>query len=95
MGSNHRVLVYLRNLRPYKVAFLNSSSQNEHINLIDDEFRKLIAKKKVSENSFAVVMDSTPDKSHRGQILLVNRYVNEKFDIKERLAKMSEIKVSK
>ena len=79
-------------MTPYKVTYLNSSSQNEHINLINDEVCKFIAKEIVSANFFAVVVDTTPGKSHRDQISLVNHYVNEKFDIKKRLVKMSEIK---
>ena len=36
--------------------------------------------------------ETTPDKSNRDQISLLIRYVNENFDIKKRLVKMSEIK---
>ena len=71
---------------------MRNSSQNEYINLIGDEGGKLIAEEIVSAKFFAVVADTTPDKSHRVQISLVIRYINEKFDIEERLVKMSEIK---
>ena len=79
-------------LRPYKITYLRNSSQNEYINLIGDEGGKLIAEEIVSAKFFAVVADTTPDKSRRDQISLVIRYKNEQFDIKERLVKTSEIK---
>ena len=80
------------NLRPYKVTYLSNNSQNEYINLTGDKVRKLIAEEIVSAKLFAVVADTTPDKSHRDQISLVIRYVNKRIDIKERLVKISEIK---
>ena len=80
------------NLRPYKVTYLSNNSQNEYINLTGDKVRKLIVEEIVSAKPFAVVADTTPDKSHRGQISLVIRYVNKRIDIKERLVKISEIK---
>ena len=75
-------------LRPYKITYLRNSSQNEYINLIGDKGGKLIAEEIASAKFFAVVADTTPDKSHRDQISLVIRYINEKFDIKERLVKI-------
>ena len=77
-------------LRPYKVTYLSNNSQNEYINLIGDEIRKLIAEEIASAKFFAVVVDTTPDKSHRNKISLVIRYVNERFNIKKRLIKISE-----
>ena len=77
-------------LRPYNVTYLSKNSQNEYINLIGDEIRKLIAEEIASAKFFAVVVDTTLDKSHRNKISLVIRYVNERFNIKERLIKISE-----
>ena len=67
---------------------MRNSSQNEYINVIGDKGGKLIAEEIASAKFFAVVADTTPDKSHRDQISLVIRYINEKFDIKERLVKI-------
>ena len=80
-------------LRPDKVTYLSNNSQNEYINLIGDEVRKLITEEIVSAKFFAVVAGMIPDKSHREQIPLVIRYVNERFDIKESLVKSQKSKV--
>ena len=77
-------------LRPYKVTYLSYNSQNESINLTGDEVYKLIAEGIVSAMFFTVMADTTPDKSNRGQISLVIRYINEKFDIKDPLVKIGK-----
>ena len=39
-------------LRPYKVTYLSNNSQNEYINLIGDEIRKLIPEEIASAKFF-------------------------------------------
>ena len=52
-------------LRPYKVGYLSKNSQNDCINLISNEICKLIAEEIVSAKFFAVIVDTTSDKSRR------------------------------
>ena len=61
-------------LRLYKVTYLSKNSQNEYINLIGDEVSKLIAEEIISAKFLAVMANTTPDKSHRNQISLVNEF---------------------
>ena len=77
--------------RPYHFSYMSAKSQNEFISLIGSAVRmKIIDEIKLS-GIFAVMADTTPDSSHVDQISLIVRYVDENFEIKERLIMISEI----
>ena len=77
--------------RPYHVTYLSASSQNRFISILGSETRKVLTDKIRSSGFYAVMDDATPDVGHVDQISLIIHYVNEQFQIEERLLKISEI----
>ena len=77
--------------RPYGVTYLSPHSQNEFINILGHETRKILIEQIHSSGVYAIMADATPDVSHVDQISLIIRYVDEQFQIQERLLKISEI----
>ena len=77
--------------RPYRISYLSSRSQNEFINILGCETRKILIEQIHSSGVYTVLANTTPDVSHLDQISLIIRYVDEQFQIHERLLKISEI----
>ena len=77
--------------RPYHATYMSPQSQNEFINILAHETRKILVEQICSSDVYAVMADTTPDVSHLDQISLIIRHVDEKFQIYERLLKISEI----
>ena len=77
--------------RPYGVTYLSPHSQNEFINILGHETRKILIEQIHSSGVYAIMADATPDVSHVDPISLIIRYVDEQFQIQERLLKISEI----
>lgn len=77
--------------RPYGVTYLSPHSQNEFINILGHETRKILIEQIHSSGVYAVMANTTPEVSHVDQISLIIRYVDEQFQIQERLLKISEI----
>ena len=77
--------------RPYHVTYLSTKSQNEFISILGSETRKILTEQVRSSGVYAVMADTTPDIGHVDQISLILRYVNEQYQIEERLLMISEI----
>ena len=78
-------------LRPHRVTYFSPQSQNEFINILGCEARKILIDHILSSGVYAVMADTTPDVSHVDQISLIIRYVDEEFQVQERLLKISEV----
>lgn len=77
--------------RPYHVTYLSAKSQNEFIGILAHETRKISTDQIRSSGVYAVMGDTAPDVGHVDQISLIIRYVDEQFQIQERLLKISKI----
>ena len=77
--------------RPYQVSYLSSRSQNEFIQLFGSEVRSIIVNEVKKAEIYSLAADTTPDISHKDQISLIIRYVDETFKVYERLVMISEI----
>jgi len=60
----------------YKVTYLGSTSQNEFIELLAKETRKIIAKEIKDANIYSVPTDATPDISHQDHLSVCVCYKN-------------------
>lgn len=79
-----------KNQRSYHVTYLNSHSQNEFIDLLDDVIRNTIVKE-INESPFYTIMeDTTPDLSKKDQMLFVFRFVSNNYIIHGRLLRVME-----
>ena len=80
-------------LRPHRVTYFSPQSQNEFINILACEARKILIDHIHSSGVYIVMADTTHDLSHADQISLIIRHVDEKFQVQQRLLKISEINV--
>lgn len=74
-----------RQERQYKVTYCSKRIQNEMIGLLGEEVKRIIVEEIQDADVFAVMTDSTPDKSHRDQFSVVARYINSVGEICERV----------
>lgn len=89
--GNFRQIVYLisrhslimkkwlddRRMRPYHVTYLSADSQNEFIDLLAKEVKKVVVNKVNDCSFFSVMADTTPDASHQDQMSICVRFVEE------------------
>ena len=73
--------------KPKSVTYFSSRSQNEIIDLLGETIKKKIISKIKNAKYFTIMLDSTPDIGHEGQVSEILRYVhidkNKKVEIKE------------
>jgi len=76
--------------RAYKVHYLGPRSQNEFIELLANETRKIIVNEVKEVIIYFVSADTTPDISHEDRIAVCTRYVNSQGQAVERLLEISK-----
>lgn len=81
-----------QSLRPYKVTYLGPRSQNEFIEVLSNEAKKLIINEIKGSSFFSIMADTTPDISHKDRLAVCVRYVNSKGQAIERLLEIAEAK---
>ena len=70
---------------------MSTQSQNEFINILGHETRKILKEQIHSSNVYTVMANTTSDVGHLDQMSLIIRHVDEQFQINEQLLKISEI----
>ena len=70
---------------------MSANPHNEFIGILAHETGKIVTDQIPSFGVYAVKGDTTPDVGHVDQISLIIRYVDQRFQIQERLLKISEI----
>ena len=78
-------------MRAYKTSYTSWQSQNEFISLIGDAVRTNVCQSVNRSEIYSIMADTTPDLSHKDQLSLVIRFVDDMFEVFERLIKISEI----
>ena len=91
MGSVYGFWLKTNHSRPYHVTYLSAMSQNEFIGVLGEEIRKVLVSQIISCGVYAVIADTTHDVSHADQISLDIRYVDNNFEVNQRLMKISQI----
>ncbi|KAL4112340.1 hypothetical protein QTP88_016149 [Uroleucon formosanum] len=71
--------------RSYKVHYLGPRSQNEFIELLANETRKIIVNEVKEAIIYSVSADTTPDITHEDRLAVCTRYVNNQGKAVERL----------
>lgn len=77
-------------MRSYKVHYLGPRSQNEFIELLANETRKIIVNEIKEANIYSISADTTPDISHEDRLAICTRYVNNQGKAVERLLEISK-----
>lgn len=72
-------------IRSYKVSYLGPRSQNEMIEILCNEVKKIIIKEVQDANLYSVMADTTPDISHKDRLEVCVRYINNEGKATERL----------
>ena len=90
---------HLRKVREKKPGtkmthYLSPESQNEFIKLCGDRVLKEILKEREHAIYYSLICDATPDVSHKEQIVILLRYVdqkkNDQWDVTERFLQFEE-----
>jgi len=76
------------------VTFLSADSQNKIIESIGDKLLQKIVCEIKSAGIYSIAMDCTTDASHADQLSLIIRYLNDSYDITERLVNIQRVKDS-
>ncbi|KAL4083444.1 hypothetical protein QTP88_028760 [Uroleucon formosanum] len=76
--------------RSYKVHYLGPRSQNEFIELLANETRKIIVNEVKKAIIYSVSADTTPDITHEDRLAVCTRYVNNQGKAVERLLEISK-----
>ena len=76
-------------------TYLSAQIQNELINAVGDEILAMIVCEIHQAKYYGIVIDSTIDISHKDQLSLSVRYVDEDFNIEERFLKFTDIESSR
>jgi len=76
--------------RSYNVTYLGPRSQNEFIDILSNEVRRIIVKEVQEASLFSVMADTTPDNSHKDRLAVCLRYVNNNGKAIERLLEIAE-----
>ncbi|KAL4091808.1 hypothetical protein QTP88_026437 [Uroleucon formosanum] len=79
-----------KSLRSYNVTYLGPRSQNEFIDILSKEVRRIIVKEVQEASLFSVMADTTPDNSHKDRLAVCLRYVNNNGKAIERLLEIAE-----
>ena len=80
--------------RAYKVTCTCPQSQNEFefLGLLGDEIRNKTIEEINSADAFTIMADTTPDTSHKDQMSVITRYVNDNGVVCERLVDLKEVR---
>ncbi|CAI6371974.1 unnamed protein product [Macrosiphum euphorbiae] len=76
--------------RSYNVTYLGPRSQNEFIDMLSNEVRRIIVKEVQEASLFSVMADTTPDNSHKDRLAVCLRYTNNNGKAIERLLEIAE-----
>lgn len=76
--------------RKHNVPYMSHDSQNEFIDLLSNEVKKKVIQEVKKVDIYSVMVDTTPDISHRDLPLVCIRYVNASGEISERLLEIIE-----
>jgi hypothetical protein len=76
--------------RSYNVTYLGPCSQNEFTDILSNEVRRIIVKEVQEASLFSVMADTIPDNSHKDQLAVCLRFVNNNGKAIERLLKITE-----
>jgi hypothetical protein len=79
-------------MRPYRVTYLSSQSQNKFIELIGRQVQKRVTKEIKEAGMYSVMADTTPDVSHKDRLAIACRYVDAKGQPRERLMSLTKAK---
>ncbi|KAL4085391.1 hypothetical protein QTP88_027250 [Uroleucon formosanum] len=79
-----------KSLRSYNVTYLGPRSQNEFIDILSNEVRRITVKEVQEAGLFSVMADTTPDNSHKDRLAVCLRYVNNNGKTIERLLEIAE-----
>ena len=77
--------------RAYKVTYTSPQSQNEFLSILGLEVKEKITKDKEA-GVFSIMADTTPDVSHKDQMSVICRYVNQDGAVHERLIDLKEVR---
>ncbi|KAL4084673.1 hypothetical protein QTP88_027600 [Uroleucon formosanum] len=74
----------------FNVTYLGPRSQNEFIDILSNEVRRIIVREVQEASLFSVMADTTPDNSHKDRLAICLRYVNNNGKAIERLLEIAE-----
>lgn len=77
-------------MRSHKVSYLGPRFQNEMIEILCNEVKKIIIKEVQDANLYSVMADTTPDISHKDRLAVCVRYINNEGKAMERLLEINE-----
>ena len=78
--------------RAYKVTYTSPQSQNEFLSLLAMEVKEKIVTDIKDAGVFSIMADTTPDVSHKGQMSVICRYVDQDGAVYERLLDLKEVR---
>ncbi|CAF3731666.1 unnamed protein product [Rotaria sp. Silwood1] len=81
-----------KSTRSYRVTYLSNDAQNEFISIIGKAVHDSIINRLNKSLFWSVMVDSTPDISHKDMISVIVQFVNEDDQAEERLLSIHEIK---
>ncbi|CAF3127814.1 unnamed protein product [Rotaria sp. Silwood2] len=79
-----------KQIEKYQVSYLSAQSQDEFIKLLGEYVQKNIINRLNNSSFYSIMIDSTPDASHREIYTIVVRYTNN-FSVEERLITAIEL----
>ena len=80
----------LKSGRCNAVSFLSAESENKLIGIIGSHIQQVVVNEVKSAGNYSISMDCTTDSAHEDQLSIIIQYVNEKYDIIERLFVLNE-----
>ncbi|CAF4322626.1 unnamed protein product [Rotaria sp. Silwood2] len=81
-----------KSTRSYRVTYLSNDAQNDFISIIGKAVHDSIINRLNKSLFWSVMVDSTPDISHKDMMSIIVRFVNEDDQAEERLLSIHEIK---
>ena len=78
--------------RAYKVTYTSPHSQKKFLGLLGDEIRNKITEEINSADAFTIMADTTPETSHKDQMSVIMRYVNDNGVVCKRLVDLKEVR---
>ncbi|CAF3654027.1 unnamed protein product [Rotaria sordida] len=79
-----------KQIEKYQVSYLSAQSQDEFIKLLGEHVQQTIIDLVNTSPFYSIMIDSTPDASHREIYTVVVRYTND-FNVEERLITATEL----